>query len=391
LEEILKGRERDSAEAAEPTSSATKSIAVTPKHPIGAAHMKIWVDLDNSPHVPLFAPIIEELEARGYSVLVTVRDCFQVCELAKLFGLKHRPIGRHSGKNRLLKVAGLGARALQLAPLILNEKPDLAVSHGSRAQLLASAVLRIPSILMMDYEFARGLIWMRPSWVMIPEMIPDAAVQFDRDRILRYPGIKEDVYVPRFIPDPSIRAELSLADDDLVVTVRPPATEAHYHVPESDVVFHAVIEFLRDQPRVRIVLLPRSKRQESFVRREWASLFETGKMLIPAHAVEGLNLIWHSDLVISGGGTMNREAAALGVPVYSIFQGHIGAVDRYLADRGRLVLVENTDDVRTKIALKRRDIPTHAGQAGGEALRSIVAQIMSVMESGCVALQYNVP
>src|SRR5664280_1303875 len=113
---------------------------------------KVWIDLDNSPHVPFFAPIIEQLKNRGCTLLVTARDCFQVCELANLFGLEYRRIGRHYGKSRVLKVAGLGVRALQLAPAVFQERPDLALSHGSRAQLLVSALARIPSVVIVDYE-----------------------------------------------------------------------------------------------------------------------------------------------------------------------------------------------------------------------------------------------
>src|SRR5262245_47678283 len=130
---------------------------------------KIWVDLDNSPHVPFFAPIIAELERRGYEVIVTARDCFQVCDLAKLYNLQYKRIGHHYGKSKLFKVAGLCTRAVQLAPAVLPEKPDLAISHGSRAQLLLSAVARIPSVVIMDYEFVGGLLSIKPGWVMVPE------------------------------------------------------------------------------------------------------------------------------------------------------------------------------------------------------------------------------
>ena len=342
---------------------------------------KVWIDLDNSPHVPFFAPIIEQLKSRGCTLLVTARDCFQVCELADLFGLEYRRIGRHYGKSRALKLAGLGVRALQLAPTILREKPDLALSHGSRAQLLVSALARLPSVVIVDYEFARGLILMKPGWVMVPEVIPNAAINFDPSRILRYPGIKEDVYVPRFKPDPTIKTSLGINGKDLVVTVRPPANEAHYHAPQSEELFAAVIDLLSQNPDAKVILLPRNRNQESSLRSSYPNLFASGKLIIPQHAVDGLNLIWHSDLVISGGGTMNREAAALGVPVYSIFRGKIGAVDRYLADTGRLVLVESVDDVRTKIEMDRRCRSAQPDNYDSSALGAIVANVVAVMGS----------
>lgn len=138
------------------------------------------------------------------------------------------------------------------------------------------------------------------------------------------------------------------------MTVRPPATEAHYHNPESEKLLSAALHFLTHQPDVRVVLLPRNHRQAIALQKEWGDWIAKGKIVIPEHVVDGLNLIWFSDLVISGGGTMNREAAALGVPVYTIFRGKIGAVDRYLVEKGRLVLIERDEDVQTKIVLARR-------------------------------------
>ena len=104
-------------------------------------------------------------------------------------------------------------------------------------------------------------------------------------------------------------------------------------------------------------------------------------MRIPEQVVDGLNLIWHSDFVISGGGTMNREAAALGVPVYSIFRSKIGAVDQYLSSMGRLVLLESAEDLRTKILLVRRNRPAKPQNGHAAALSSIVEHIIAIMNS----------
>ncbi len=87
--------------------------------------MKIWIDLDNSPHVPLFVPIIEELRARGHQIMVTARDAFQVRELADLHGLDYRLVGRHYGKHFLLKLLGVFIRGLQLLPTVIRERPAL--------------------------------------------------------------------------------------------------------------------------------------------------------------------------------------------------------------------------------------------------------------------------
>ena len=349
-----------------------------------ARNHKVWIDLDNSPHVPFFAPISEELQKRGYSVFITARDCFQVCDLANLFNLTYKKIGRHYGKNKILKLTGLCFRATQMLPTILRERPSLALSHGSRAQVLLSTLMGIPTVTIFDYEYAsQVLLKVRPGWVMVPEVIPDDAVKLSRQHVLTYPGIKEDVYVPRFQPDPSIQGQLGLKETDVVVTLRPPAVEAHYHNPQSDELFEAVVDLLGQKRHVKVVLLPRNERQASSVRKLWPGLFATQELIIPERVVDGLNLIWYSDLVISGGGTMNREAAALGVPVYSIFRGKIGAVDQYLAASGRLTLLESVDDVRNKIPLVKRHRPAGPKSSNPTALRTIVDHVVSVMESKC--------
>ncbi len=340
----------------------------------------IWIDLENSPHVPFFAPIIDELRKRHYTVLLTGRDCFQVKDLVKLFQLDCQISGRHFGKNRVMKLAGLCLRALQLAPTVLRAAPDLAVAHVSRSQLIVTSALRIPTLFISDYEFATTSAGIHPTWLMYPELIPTDAFTKGPSRLLKYPGIKEDVYVPRFVPKPGIREQLGVGEQELLVTVRPPATEAHYYRPESTQLFEAFVEVASQRSDVTLVVLPRNGRQDTWLRQRWPALFSSGKMRIPA-TLDGLNLMWFSDLVVSGGGTMNREAAALGVPVYSVFRGEIGAVDQYLSKTGRLVLIEAVEDLHRKMKFVRRDRPTTPEAGAATTLDSIVSQLVSIVES----------
>jgi hypothetical protein len=260
----------------------------------------------------------------------------------------------------------------------LNEKPDIAISHGSRSQILISSILNIPSVLIADYEHAQKVV--KPTYIFTPEMIPDSAVKGFTKSFYKYPGIKEDVYVPDFTPDPSILDEFGINEEDLLITIRPPATGAHYHNPDSGLLFEATVDFLGQQNNTRMVILPRNEiKQTAWVKHNWSGLYDTGKIIIPEHVIDGLNLIWHSDLVISGGGTMNREAAALGVPVYSIFRGKIGAVDRYLSENGRLVLLETVEDVRTKIVLTKRIRSDTLENTNRQALHTIIEHIKTVL------------
>jgi uncharacterized protein len=340
---------------------------------------KIWIDLDNTPHVPFFVPIKKELEARGYSVFFSARDAFQVCELATQNGLTYIKRGRHFGRNRIMKLYGWISRSLALAPLIIKYRPALALSHGSRAQVLIANLFSIPTLVIMDYEYTKVPPFTRPGWEIVPDVI--SSDKLPGRKILKYTGLKEDVYVPSFVPDPKILTELALKDEDIVVTVRPPATEAHYHNPESELIFSELMNWILAHPLTRVVLLPRNQKQGISIRETYESWFDSRRIIIPEKAIDGLNLLHFSDLVISGGGTMNREAAALGVPVYSIFRGPLGAVDRKLESDGRLIMIASPGEVSQKIRLIKRNKLAVYEPGDRPALKQIIEHIETVIRT----------
>ena len=346
-----------------------------------ARRKKIWVDLDNSPHVPFFRPIIEELKKRDYDVLVTARDAYQVRELIAFYGLTGNVVGKHWGKLKIMKALGTLRRAFKLRQIVRKEKPDISVCHGSRGCLITSKLLGIPNLTLTDYEHSAVVPGIRPTWLMVPSVISAESLKFGNSRVMKYPGIKEDVYLSQFRPDLQLRARLGLSSSTLMITVRPPAGEAHYHNPESDILLTEALNRFSGEDGTKVVLLPRNKRQEAELRSTWRAAIASGRIVIPAQVEDGLSLIWNSDLVISGGGTMNREAAAMGVPVYSIFRGTIGAVDRYLADTGRLVLLESVEDVRTKIRTVHRQKTFVPSQGMSSALESIVQNIILLADA----------
>ena len=337
----------------------------------------VWIDFDNSPHVLFFRPIIAALENRGYRTLLSARDAYNVFELIERFDLQCHRIGRHYGKYLIMKGMGTMIRAAQLNRFVRRHRPDLAVSHGSRSQVLICNILHVPSLLINDYEHAGRLRipLFRPTVNMCPDVIPIPDYREGVDWRRKYPGIKEDVYIRGFEPDPAIYEEIGLDRDDLIVTVRPPATSAHYHVQTSDYVFSEAMDFLLEHLSVTIVLLPRTSEQADACRHIWQEAFKSGRIVIPDRAVDGINLIWHSDFVVSGGGTMNREAATLGVPVYSVFQGKIGAVDQFLSNGGRLKFIRRVEDVRAAITVERRRKDCQPPRCGSGALSAILDQI----------------
>ena len=360
-----------------PSSTPHPALAATPDP---RPKPRIWIDLDNTPHVPFFTPIIAEFEARGYATLITARDAFQVKELAEQHGLKFTLVGRHYGRNSFMKVFGYLYRTLQLIRLALRFRPSIALSHGSRSQILASNLLRIPTALIYDYEHSVAPPLGKPHWQIVPEVVePKDTHRPDKSKVLKYRGIKEDVYADTLVPDPGILKELRLESAKIVVTVRPPATEAHYHNPESESLLERFMGRALSTEGAMVVLLPRNGRQADQLAQNHPEWFCLGKVVVPDHAVDAMNLIWHSDLVVSGGGTMNREAAALGIPVYSIFRGPIGAVDSHLARQKRLTMIESDEDVDQKISIQPRRREASSAKAQRYALGDILHHLDEIM------------
>jgi hypothetical protein len=277
-----------------------------------------------------------------------------------------------------MKVFGVYWRAAQLARFCLSAKPQLGLSHGSRSQAVICNILRIATIFLTDYEHAREIFLNFPRWLILPDVIPGTDAHVKPERIRYYRGIKEDVYAREFVPDLSLPRELGLISDSLIITVRPPATEAHYHNPEADLLLSELMERVCQTARTQVILLPRNRAQEQSLRKTNPKWFINRRTIVPGRAVDGLNLLWHSDLVVSGGGTMNREAAALGVPVYSIFRGAIGAVDRMLEKEGRLVLINSPQDIWAKVIFAHRDRNQPPADRPRPALEDIMRHIEEI-------------
>ncbi|HEX2104357.1 MAG TPA: DUF354 domain-containing protein [Solirubrobacteraceae bacterium] len=312
--------------------------------------MRVWVDLTNSPHVLVLRPVIAALRAQGADVQVTARDFAQTVGLAERFGLGVEVIGRHRGGRLAAKAAGLASRATALARWAhatqrLRGRFDLALGHGSNDVTVAAAALRIPRSTMFDYEWAavQHTVNCRLAHaVVVPEAIPPERLDRygARGKLARYPGLKEEYYLADFTPDDRVLAELSLDRAAPIAVVRTPPEASLYH-RFANVVFAGVLERLRDQGQV--VVLPRTAEQRAELRR-------AGGFCVPERAIDAQSLIALADLVVSAGGTMNREAVALGTPVYTTFEGRLGAVDEQLIAQGRLRRLERP----AELALAKR-------------------------------------
>ena len=334
---------------------------------------KIWIDLDNSPHVPLFRPIIKELNTRNVETIITARDYAQTKKLLQLWDIPHRLIGRHGGRNKVKKILNLLARSNQLRSFVKDKSIDLALSHGSRTQLVAAKRLGIPSILMLDYEYTETKIFNYfSSHILIPEYIPDSRLESARiktGKVLRYPGFKEQLYLNDFTPDPDFRGQLQVGFDKILMTIRPPAMEGNYHDPLSDSILLEILERATANDNVYPLIVSRTGKDREFLQEHFGD-----RIHFLEKAVDGLQLIWYSDLFISGGGSMNRESALLGVTTYSIFTGRKPYLDEYLRERGGLTFIDNLQKIDL-LELSKREI-TGAFENRNEGLVEKVVDIV---------------
>ena len=303
--------------------------------------MRVWIDLTNSPHVLVMRPVIERLREAGHDVSVTARDYAQTIALCERLGIAHTPIGRHRGERLAAKAAGLASRSLALVRWARAEarargRFDIALGHGSNDVCVAAAALRVPSATMFDYEWAtvqHNLNCRLARAVVVPEAIPPERLERygAGGKLRRYEGLKEEYYLADFEPDGAVVTQLGLDPARPIVVVRTPPEVSLYHRFGNEL-FERVLARLcaaADEDGLQPVVLPRVDSQRE-------RLGGMRGLVVPEGAIDAQSLICTADLVISAGGTMNREAVALGVPVYSTFQGRLGAVDERLIGEGRL-------------------------------------------------------
>ena len=314
--------------------------------------MKVWIDMTASAHVLVFGPLIARLRARGDEVEITAREYAQTLQLLELHGLQaDAVIGRHGGRSRWRKATAMASRLGALHRWAKARDFDLALAHGSHELTLTARRLGVPSATTFDYEFA----WLQhqlgcraATKVVVPEAIPPgrlAGYGARPPKLLQYPGLKEEYYLADFEPDAGVLGAWELEPDRVLVVLRPPPDVSPYH-RHSNPLFPLTLDFLGGREDVHAIVLPRTDEQREFVLG-----LELPSVIVPERAVDAQSLIALADVVVSAGGTMNREAAALGVPVYTTYGGRLGGVDEELIRQGRLVPLS---DPRA-LELRKRD------------------------------------
>jgi predicted glycosyltransferase len=314
--------------------------------------MKVWVDCTAAAHPLVLRPIIERLQARGDEVFITAREYGQTLGILERLGLPYETVGSHGGASTLGKGRALVGRSARLGGLVWGRRPDLALAHGSVDLAIVSAAFRIPSVQMQDYEFAgvqRQISFRVARRVLVPETIPLERLRkigAKEKKLVRYPGLKEEYYLAGFVPEAAVLDELGLDRERVLVVVRPPPETSEYHAPND--IYWEVIQRLGGAAEVQGVVIPRTERQAAELRR-----FGFPNLQVPAKAVDAQSLIAYADLVVSAGGTMNREAVALGTPAFTTFTGRMGGVDEALISEGRLQVLNSAEG----LPLRKRETP----------------------------------
>jgi len=312
--------------------------------------MLVWVDCTAAAHPLVLRPLIERFEARGDEVFLTTREYGQTLGILDRIGIPYTTVGSHGGASALGKGRALAGRSAQLARLVWQRRPQLALAHGSVDLAVVSSLYLIPSAQMQDYEFAgwqRQIAFRAARKVLMPDSIPLERLRkigAKERKLIRYPGLKEEYYLADFSPDAGILDELGLDREKVLVVVRPPPETSEYHARND--VYGEAIRHLAAADSVQAVVIPRTERQAHEVR-------TMANLIVPERAIDAQSLIAYADLVVSAGGTMNREAVALGTPVFTTFAGRMGGVDEDLIAAGRLRVL--TDPA--ELPLRKRESP----------------------------------
>jgi uncharacterized protein len=335
--------------------------------------MRVWVDCTAAAHPLVLRPIIERLEEAGHEVSVTAREYGQTVGVLRLLGIDHEVFGRHAGAGTGAKAAAVGRRSAALTRWARPKRFELAIAHGSVDIAVVSALLRIPLVEMQDYEYAglqRQLAFRVARRVLAPDVIPIAAMRragATPRKLFRYPGLKEDYYLADFTPHDSILGELGIDRDRILVVIRPPPETSAYHADNP--LYERLLDRVARQPGVEAVVIPRTERQRA------ALGARPTNVVVPDHAIDAQSLIAFADLVVGAGGTMNREAVALGTPAWTLFSGRMGAVDERLIESERLRVLADP----AELELRKRQSPVgvqHPRDPG-----QLVAAILGAVET----------
>ena len=321
--------------------------------------MRVWVDLTNTAHVLVLRPLVELLESKGHEVTLTARPLSHTQELLEDWGHPHAVIGRYGGTGKFGKARAAAGRVPRLLSFARSRKFDWGLAHGSTDMPPVARLLRFPNTTMFDYEWAslqHHVNCRLASRVLVPDAIPAERLRrygANHRKLIRYPGLKEEYYLSAFEPDPTVLHRLGVDPAGILCVIRTAPSYALYLGGAESELLPRLLKRLSAHGETQTVVLARNDEQ-----RQAIGGLALERVVVPERAVDGRSLVALADLLVSAGGTMNREAAVLGTPVWSMFEGRLGAIDEQLASQGKLQFLRDPDE----IAIARKAAGTAAAR-----------------------------
>ncbi len=311
---------------------------------------KTWIDITNAPQVLFFEPFIDFFKKQKVSYIITCRDLGGSKELLLKKEIPFIELGTHHGKSILNKAIGtISEVKLRTDFLSKHKEISLILTHQSPYAIVAGYLKNKKTIEFFDNEYATWsnlLSFPLATKLYCPEALKEVNLSkrflFNEKKLHYYSGIKEGIYLNGFKKDKKIIKELKLKEKDYVV-FRPEANLAHYH-PTEKYTTKIIDKLVND--RQTVVLVARYKNQKE----EYKKKYENKKnFIILEKMIDGPQLIANSKLVLSAGGTMNREACVLGIPVISLYSGKLLAVDGWLIKKKYMKHISQVKDIKREI------------------------------------------
>jgi predicted glycosyltransferase len=341
--------------------------------------MKVWIDLSNSPHPLLFAPVVRRLRDDGHEVVLTARDNAQTVELTLERWPEAEVIGGEAPKQKAAKARAIARRMYDLRRWAASARPDVALSHNSYAQIVAARSLRLPAVTAMDYEHqpANHLAFRLATTIVLPEVLPLSVLRSQGAtprKVVTYPGLKEELYIGDFEPDPGVLAGLGLDDQDtnggtaepILVVARTPPSRAVYHSFDNPL-FERALQAVCAQENVVCVALTRHAEQITAI-----DALGLDNCIVPRIAIDSRSLMYRADAMIGAGGTMTREAALMGIPTWSLFAGNPPAVDLWLERQGRLSRLASPEQLGRLVPRSAQPHETAQLRSRGRAIEEVL-------------------
>jgi len=298
--------------------------------------MRIWIDIKNT-HEPLFfKSIISVFDDHDF--IFTARDYIEVTKLLDKYNYDYIKIGRHHGKKLIMKLYGLLSREFEL--LLRTHKFDVSLSHGSAHAVHVAFMKHKKSIHIYDNDLptlSSRLALPFLNYLIIPESIdPYKFKRFSKKvKIFTFDGIKEDIYIADYEPDPDFLKEFPFKN---FIGVRPEALKAEYVPKDAKSIVPDLLQEL-DKSGINILYLPRYEEDKA-----WAKSCEN--IYVPPEPLNGLDVCYYSQAVLTGSGTFAREAATMGTPAVSFYPGkELLSVDRDMISKGWIMHSRNPQEI----------------------------------------------